>query len=98
MERELERALSLADAFTVRNNLQSAAQVLETARERLGTIPEIENRLALLSRRLHILDAVEVAEPIRPIGTAPSMIATRKKKALLEEFLHRIIQRRTTPG
>lgn len=62
LERELERALSLADAFTVRHNIDSATQVLMTARARLGNLPEIENRLAALARRS------ETPEPIRPIG------------------------------
>jgi tetratricopeptide (TPR) repeat protein len=71
LERELERSLSLADAFTVRNNLDSAMQVLRTARERLGPLPEIENRLALLLRRAQVLED-EAPQPIRPLGSRPA--------------------------
>ena len=66
-ERELERALSLADAFTVRHNLESAMQVLKAARERMGALPEIENRLKLLGRRAQVLEH-ESPQQIRPLA------------------------------
>ena len=53
--KELERALSLADAFTVRNELAAALETLERAERTLGTSTEISNRLAMLARRTQVL-------------------------------------------
>ena len=49
--READRALSLADAFTVRGDFERAQNVLEDARDHLGPVPEIEKRLGLLAKR-----------------------------------------------
>lgn len=54
-QRALERALSLADAFTVRNDLDAAVKVIEDAKRLLGPMPDLENRARLLQRRLEIL-------------------------------------------
>ena len=49
--RSMERAISLADAFTVRGEPEKALAVLAEARIRVGSIPELEKRFELLSRR-----------------------------------------------
>lgn len=51
-QRALERAVSLADAFTVRNDLDAALKVLEDARRLLGPMNEIESRHKLLLKRI----------------------------------------------
>lgn len=81
--RELDRALSLADAFTVRNDVERAFEVLKTARRKLGPSPELNNRLSLLARRLGIDDPTKV----RPT-------TTHEKRAHLELILQRITERR----
>lgn len=53
--REIERAISLADAFTVRNDLERALDVLQGARSRLGERPEIMHRLHLLAKRVQTI-------------------------------------------
>ncbi len=50
-QKELDHALSLADALTIRNDLERALEVLIEAQLRLGKVPEIEKRLELLKRR-----------------------------------------------
>jgi len=51
-KRELDRALSLADAFTIRNDVERAIELLQKAKAQLGPLPEINNRLAILAQRL----------------------------------------------
>jgi tetratricopeptide (TPR) repeat protein len=50
-DRDLERVLSLADALTIRNDLERALEVLIDAQMRLGQVTEIETRLLILKRR-----------------------------------------------
>ncbi len=54
-QRALERALSLADAFTVRNDLDAALKVIDDARKLLGPMPDLESRSRLLRKRLEVL-------------------------------------------
>lgn len=93
--RDLERALSLADAFTVRNDIQRAFTTLKDARTRFGSSPELNNRLALLARRLgapnptaidpsnDTTDKVHSAAPVSP-----------EREHLLKDILRRIQDRR----
>lgn len=53
--RALERAVSLADAFTVRNDLEAALKVLEDARRLLGPMDDIERRHKIITKRLDVL-------------------------------------------
>ena len=55
-QRALERALSLADAFTVRNDLDAALKVIDDARKLLGPMPDLESRARLLRKRLEVLE------------------------------------------
>ncbi len=52
--RALERAVSLADAFTVRNDLDAALKVLEDARRLLGPMSDIERRHKLITKRQEV--------------------------------------------
>ena len=49
--RALERAVSLADAFTVRGEPEKALAVVMEARNKIGSNPELDRRIELLSRR-----------------------------------------------
>ncbi len=84
--RELERALSLADAFTVRNETEKAHEVLLAARRKVGPAPELDNRLALLARRLGL--ATE------PAPIPPPRVGLMNRRRKLEAFLQRINERR----
>ncbi len=50
-QRELDHAISLADALTIRNDIERALEVLIDAQLRLGQAEEIEKRLKILKRR-----------------------------------------------
>lgn len=65
-ERELDRAVSLADAFTVRGEPEKALAVLIDARAKLGDIAELERRISLLEKR-----ALEAAEEYEEDEDAP---------------------------
>ncbi len=82
----LERAVSLADALTVRNDLEGAIRVLDDAKRLLGPMTEIENRHKMLNKRL------ELDEPDQGPGIPTE--ASERKRAILETLLHRINERR----
>lgn len=48
---DLERSLSLADAFIIRNDVEKALQVLQDAENNFGSHPELLKRLRLVSQR-----------------------------------------------
>jgi len=52
VKREVERATSLADALTVRNDLDGAINVLRTAQSRLGHQDDLNNRIERIAKRL----------------------------------------------
>lgn len=61
-QRALERALSLADAFTVRNDLHAAVKVIVDAERLLGPMPDLESRARLLRKRLEVLSESDDAD------------------------------------
>jgi tetratricopeptide (TPR) repeat protein len=99
-----ERAISMADAFTVRGDIEEAVAVLEDAQRRLTAKgvknPEIDNRFRLLSLRaqkeqepLEIQD--ENSESIEPAQDKKGDKSSyRHKRRKLEVFLRRINERR----
>ena len=106
--RALERAVSLADAFTVRNDLEAAVKVLEDARRLLGPMDEIERRRQRLAKRLEAFqvddghgDALEqssgqVADTpsLRELEFDPPRLRAARKREILESLLRRINTRR----
>jgi hypothetical protein len=107
--RALERAVSLADAFTVRNDLDAAVKVLEDARRLLGPMSEIERRYKLITKRLEVYAADgETLEPDDNLASAtgapaelefdPPTLPLERKREILETLLHRINNRRTPPA
>lgn len=102
-QRALERAVSLADAFTVRNDLHAALQVLEDARRLLGPMGEIENRYRLLNKRLEIIgdeseddadDELESPSFETKDEVELPKTETPSRRAKLEMLLRRINDRR----
>jgi tetratricopeptide (TPR) repeat protein len=90
--REIERALSLADAFTIRNDVDSAIELLESARDQFGSHPELDKRLNLLSRRVQRAQASQTTSASHADPGTDRRIDGRRQK--LELFLRRINERR----
>lgn len=89
--REIERAVSLADAFTVRNDLERAMQILNDAGRELGASESIERRLRLLEKRTKVLDSEPEEESV---SANPLRAPIERKRARLETLLRRIHERR----
>lgn len=93
-DREANRALSLADALTVRNDLEGAFATLVRGLRQLGPRTDIEQRLLLLGRRLghspaHVQTLVGATPPAR--GPAQGIDAAKdKKKQKLQGLLNRL--------
>jgi tetratricopeptide (TPR) repeat protein len=87
----LERALSLADAYIVRGDLERAGEVLRQGEDSFGTHPELIKRLKLVNQRG--LDAEEAdpveAEPEQPPPNRAVENLNRKIN-LLQNLLRRI--------
>jgi tetratricopeptide (TPR) repeat protein len=81
--RALERAISMADAFTLRGDIEKALDVLTDARRQIGTNPDMENRIRILAKRAQ--------ESMVGIKAQPEASARRSR---LETFLRRINERR----
>lgn len=82
----IDRAVSLADAFTVRGDHESALRILTEASKKLGDSAEIEKRLKLLARR-----AQNKPNPAKQLNEDQTIDLKRQK---LESFLRRINERR----
>ena len=108
--RALERAVSLADAFTVRNDLDAALKVLEDARRLLGPMDDIERRHKMITKRLEVYAAESAGAeyehdldetPVQQMPPPPEIafdlptLANGRKRQILETLLHRINNRRT---
>ncbi|MEC9281075.1 MAG: tetratricopeptide repeat protein [Bdellovibrionota bacterium] len=78
----IERVLSLADAFSVRGDLDKALNTLKSAREQLGDHPEIIKRLSVLDQQPPEISVSEIK------------ISSGKKIARLEKALLLINQNR----
>lgn len=83
-KRRLERALSLTDAFLVRNDIEKAQQTLEDIENVVGDHPEIDKRKVLLATRTQPLHEESMAKDI-----------FERQHRLLERMLQRINQRRS---
>ena len=97
----VERAISVADAFTVRGEIDDALIVLEDAQRKLAfkgaKNPEIDNRFKILSLRAkqEPLSLTEDSETESlSLETNDSNPAHLRKRRKLEVFLRRINERR----
>lgn len=87
--RQLERFISLADAYIVRNDTDRALKVLQEAEKHLGSEPEIVKRLKLIHhRQLENIPHPKNAEDLKPA-------ASRERRAVDEkiEFLQDLLGR-----
>jgi len=95
--REIDRAISLADAFTIRGNIERALEILRDAQSRIGAEPEIDRRLTLLSRRAQ-QGASDPAATAAKSALQEKTMSTRaigdEKLEVLKRFLRRINERR----
>lgn len=82
---ELERILSLTDAYIVRNDIDKAFQTLREAERSFGTHPELIKRMKLVSQRSLEGETDEVAPP-----PSRKLQALDNKIALLRELLGRV--------
>ncbi|MEK7355521.1 MAG: tetratricopeptide repeat protein [Bdellovibrionota bacterium] len=90
--RALDRAVSLADAFTIRNDLEAALKVVTDAIRLLGSHPELDRRAVLLERRLQILndpeqeefDGGDFATPEPDVRRAPQPVELEMQTGVLE--------------
>lgn len=100
-DREAHRALSIADALTVRNDLEAALETLGRALRKLGPRPDLEQRLGLLGKRLGLSpEAVHrlangqlVNESVSPPPQAPAPAPVDAKKQKIESILKRLKSR-----
>jgi tetratricopeptide (TPR) repeat protein len=101
---DLERSLSLLDAFIVRNEFERAKQVLSEAERYHSNEPELEKRRRILNQVFN--DSAEASQPISPKepdvepvelekSTAPLSMPphTNNKVTLLKSLLARIADR-----
>lgn len=91
-DREANRAISIADALTVRNDLEGAFAVLGRCLRQLGSRPDLEQRLQLLGRRLGLRpeEVQRIAEDTARAAMASDLSKTEKKKKKLEGLLKRL--------
>jgi tetratricopeptide (TPR) repeat protein len=83
-KRDLDRYVSLADAFLVRNDFERARATLEEAEQVHGHRPEISKRLKLLNQRFD-----EDADPVPPPEPRETQIRDGQI-ALLQEMDRRV--------
>ncbi|MCB0365393.1 MAG: hypothetical protein H6624_00575 [Bdellovibrionaceae bacterium] len=91
--KSLERLISLADAFLVRNDVDRAQEAMEEAERQFGQHPEIIKRFRLLNQRHLATEAEQEAEPKK--GQPPLSREDQAKenkvqylKKLLSHFNH----------
>lgn len=97
-DREANRAISIADALTVRNDIEGAFEQVRRATQKLGLRPDLEHRLTLLGKRMGLkpeealaLASVpqdnrtsEVAPPV-PREPSPQELKRKKLQNLLKK-------------
>ena len=93
--RLLERALSLADAHTIRGDIAKAQKVLEETHKDIGAHPELTKRLSRIADRNQLPKEASGEEVIRPISRRRLALEERQKK--LEILLKKVIQAKETP-
>lgn len=91
--RAIERAISIADALTVRNDHDNAFDILSRTVREWGSRPELQQRLKLLGKRL---GRAPVSEPIATVETPPARLdgESAKKRRRLEGLLTKLSSRK----
>ena len=86
---ELDRILSLADAYIVRNDLDKASSVLKEGEFAFGNHPELIKRMKLVNQRsLDVEAEVMPAEAERPMSRERARL--EDKIGFLQELLHHV--------
>ncbi|RME15656.1 MAG: hypothetical protein D6797_06175 [Bdellovibrio sp.] len=85
-EEALERFLSLADAFIVRNNIERALEVLNEAEQYMGPHPQITKRLKLIQKRTTPFSEPQTSESA-PQELSRQDLLQQKKVQVLETLL-----------
>ncbi len=85
--KDLERLLSLADAYVVRNDMEKALEALQELQRLYGLRPEVKKRLQLIHQRQD-RETEEVAQTEPPPLSRPESL--RKKRV---EYLQRVLRR-----
>ncbi len=89
---ELDRFLSLADAYIVRNDFERATETLREAERYYSSSPEVEKRLILLSQRTQQRSEPESEQDLEP-PVSRQTVAVDQKIQLLNELLHKFQSR-----
>lgn len=85
----LDRILSLADAYIVRNDMDKAAQVLKEGAESLGAHPQLIKRMKLVNQRtLETEPATPPEPPERPVSRERARL--EGKITFLQELLEHV--------
>lgn len=99
--RSLDRFMSLADAYLIRNDFERAEAVLREAHSALGDHPEVLRRLKLLSLRTAedapapSMPEITMAAPLVGVPSLNRQERIRDSKIeMLQQFLERIRERR----
>lgn len=93
---EIERAVSLADAYIVRGENERAISILRSAVDQLGPSPEFERRLRMLEKSQRSENLQMTTAPL--IDIPLSKEARTQKRRKLEALLRRINERRFHEG
>lgn len=92
LNRTLERAISLADAFVARNDFDKAIETLDQAEDQIGPHPEIKKRRRFLTSRSQPIQDEEPAD-LKPL-LQDMRDAKNRKVENLKSMLQRISDRR----
>ncbi|MCB0384353.1 MAG: tetratricopeptide repeat protein [Bdellovibrionales bacterium] len=93
--KSLERLISLADAFLVRNDVDRAQEAMEEAERQFGQHPEIIKRFRLLNQRHLAADPEPAAAPVAPPKNRGDQ-AKEDQVAFLKKLLTHFRQARTS--
>ena len=90
-DREANRAISIADALTVRNDLDGAFSILGRTIRQLGARSDLEQRLGLLGRRLGLeTEEVQRLAKESALSAEVQLTASERKKLKLKGILKRL--------
>lgn len=92
-ERQLERIISLVDAFIARGDIHKASDVLKQGELKIGVHDEFEKRKKFINSRVYN-EVSEVEEPLSPHHEPKDIVIPQKKIDFLNRLLQRIDDRR----
>ncbi len=97
-DREANRAISIADALTVRNDIEGAFQQVRRATEKLGLRPDLEHRLTLLGKRMGLrpeeaLALARTRQDNRASEAAPSLPREPSSQELKRQKLQNLLKK-----